>query len=91
MTGTMKAQFVYEQRSFNDHAITRQSAFGAYYSTTEVSIAKNGYTPVACSLTEWSNIKASVTPYIYNGKVGFLSDVSQTPTLLGVGILYRAN
>lgn len=83
-------KFVYEQLSFNNHAITRQSAFGAYYSATEVSIAKTGYAPIACTLTAWSNISASVTPYVYNNKVGFLSDLSQTPTLLGVTVLYIA-
>lgn len=90
-TGPIKAQFVYEERSLYDHAITRQSSAGAYYSLSEVDITKSGYTPVSCHITGWSNVKANVSTYIYQGKVGFLSDTSQTPSLLSVGILYRAN
>lgn len=73
----------------NNHAVTKQSAAGAYYSQSEIDVSQSGYTPIACLIYEWSGIFANVVPYITSSnKLGFTSDVSQTFSKVGVRITY---
>lgn len=93
-TGTIKrpnnkAVFFY----FNDiiqHAVTKRSTAGVYYSQTELDVAREGLDPIGCFISYWSGISANFTPYITSSnKLGFMSDVSQTLGEVGVTITYR--
>lgn len=84
-----KAVFYYFY-SLGNHAVTKQSTAGVYYSQTELDVAREGLDPIGCFISYWSNISANFTPYITSSnKLGFMSDVSQTLGEVGVIITYR--
>lgn len=88
-TGPISKQFVTVDKTLGSHAITKLSASGAYYSISEVDVSKTGYKPISCMIYYWSDVHANVTPYIYNDKLGFLSDISQTIGSISVRIVYE--
>jgi hypothetical protein len=88
-SGSAEKSMIYSTINLEHHAITTHSTGGSYYSAAEVDVSKSGYTPVACYLYAWSNVNGVVAPYVTSSdKLGFISNVSQTPNLLSVRILY---
>ena len=74
----------------SNHAVTTHSSNGVYYSASEINISRTGLEPIGCLIREWSGLSASITPYITTaGKLGFLSDVSQTLSNVTLVVVYR--
>ena len=83
-----KHVFCYGQSLWN-HAITKQSTGGGYYSQTEVDVNRAGLVPIGVLIDYWSETGGGFTPYITtNGMLGFISPVSITASI-GVKIIYR--
>lgn len=97
-TGTVKRpnnnyKAIYYYSSYlSNHAITKQSTNGVYYSQTEVDVTRDGLVPIGCLITYWSRVSAAISCYISNRDnghwLGFMSDLSQTPDLT-VNVIYR--
>lgn len=81
-------EIIYRDYYITNHAVTSQSANGAYYSPTKYDISVSGFTPISVYITAWDNMSASVTPYIDNNVVGFISDISLTIGSIRLRVLY---
>ena len=76
-----------------DVPITTKSWKGAYTNeeSTRLSITKSGYTPISIYIYYWEAAYATILPYMFNNKVGFMSDISQVVGKIYFRVTYLLN
>lgn len=86
-----KMVIIWEHYTLTNHAVTKRSASGVYYSENEVSIAVAGYRPFSATITYWTNLPANVTPYIGRDpdRIGLLCDTSITVGGITICVGYK--